>query len=560
MYLSPKTLKQSDLLGKRWEDEVRRMIAQRPDQNRDWNTLSGLENKRLYTPGDMGKTDFPADIGYPGQYPFLRGNFATGFRGKPWTIRMFSGMGSAKDTNAWWRMLLREGNAGLSAAFDYPTLMGFDSDSPRARGECGRCGVSIDALPDMLDLLEGIPLYLSSVSLTINPPATAIWAMYCAAAEQRGIPLSLLRGTIQNDMLKEFIAQKTLMCPIEPSLKLVCDIVEFGVRKVPFWNTISVSGYHIREAGADAVQELAFTICNGMEYIREIQTRTGLEIDAFARRLSFFFSSHIDFFEEIAKLRAARRIWAKLMRNRFGAREPQSWMMRFHVQTAGSSLTSTQIFNNIARTAIEALAAVIGGAQSLHTSSLTEVLCLPSDFTVQIALRTQQILAEETGVASTIDPLAGSFYLESLTDAIEQKVWEYIEKIDGMGGMKFAVMNGFPQGEIADAAYRSQQQIESGERIVVGVNKYDSSEAIAIPFPDFDEHIEIERIRSLRKLRKKRDGKAVKRHLGEIRNVCRKGGNVMPACIDAVKNLATLQEICDIYREEYGEYKDPAFY
>jgi methylmalonyl-CoA mutase N-terminal domain/subunit len=560
MYFALETLEQSRSLRQKWEDEVRRTVSKYPDQKDNWSTASGLEIKRLYTPEDIRDIDFKEETGYPGSFPFLRGNHPTGYRGKPWTIRMFSGMGTSRDTNAWWHMLLKEGNTGLSAAFDYPTLMGYDSDSPRARGECGRCGAIIDTIEDMEILLDNIPLDRSSIAFTINPPATVIWAMYCACAEKAGVRPSRLTGTIQNDMLKEFIAQKTLMCPIEPSLRLISDTVEFGVRKAPRWNTISISGYHIREAGSTAVQELAFTLCNAIEYISEISGRTGLEVDSFAPRLSFFFSVHIDFFEEIAKLRAARRIWARLMRDRFRAGNPRSWWMRFHTQTAGSSLTSEQFYNNITRTALEALAAVLGGAQSLHTSSLTEVLCLPSDFTVRIALRTQQIIAEETGVAGTIDPLAGSYFIESLTNEIERRAWEYIERIDRLGGMKQAILGGYPQGEIADAAYRFQKQIDSGERALVGVNKFVSPGQNTVPFPDFDEQVETDQVKRLKEVRRRRNNRAVAGNLAQIREACRKGANVMPACIEAVKNMATIQEICDIYREVFGEYRDPALY
>lgn len=560
MYFAFKTLEQSQRLRRRWEDEVRRTVSKRPDQKDNWSTVSGLDIRRLYTPEDIKDINFENEIGYPGHFPFLRGNHPTGYRGKPWTIRMFSGMGTARDTNNWWHMLLKQGNTGLSAAFDYPTLMGYDSDSPRARGECGRCGAIIDTIEDMAVLLDDIPLSESSIAFTINPPASVIWAMYCACAERAGIPLTRIRGTIQNDMLKEFIAQKTLMCPIDPSLKLISDTVEFGVKKAPRWNTISISGYHIREAGSTAVQELAFTLCNAIEYVNEIKKRTGLAVDTFAPRLSFFFSVHIDIFEEIAKLRAARRIWAKLMKNRFNARDTRSWWMRFHTQTAGSSLTSEQFYNNITRTALEALAAVLAGTQSLHTSSLTEVLCLPTDFTVQIALRTQQIILEETGVANTIDPLAGSYFIEGLTTEIEDRVWEYIEKIDRLGGMKEAILCGYPQGEIADSAYRFQTQVDSGERAFIGVNTYISSSQNTVPFPEFDEKVEVDQIKHLEEVRRHRDNRAVNRSLSEIKEACRKGDNIMPACIDAVKNMATLQEICDIYREVFGEYKDPALY
>jgi methylmalonyl-CoA mutase N-terminal domain/subunit len=396
--------------------------------------------------------------------------------------------------------------------------------------------------------------------MTINPPATALWAMYCAAADMRGIPLTKIGGTIQNDMLKEFIAQKTLMCPPEPSVKLISDTVEFGTKYVPRWNTISISGYHIREAGATAVQELAFTLRDGMEYVEDVMRRKGLAVDDFAPRLSFFFNSHIDFFEEIAKLRAARRIWAKAMRDRYKSKDERSWWMRFHTQTAGCSLTAQQPYNNVVRTATEALAAVLGGTQSLHTNSLDEVLCLPSDSAVQIALRTQQIIAEETGAANTIDPLAGSYFVEALTNEMEEKAWDYIHKIDEMGGMVAAIEKGFPQLEIADAAYAYQRQIDAGEKIMIGINKYLSDDVNPIPFLEIDDKVENEQIERLQGVRRRRDSKAVKRCLDDLKSACKKGDNVMPYCIEAVKNMVSVQEICDVYREVFGEYRDPGLY
>ena len=560
MYFSEQALSQSGVMKKKGEEDVLRGNGQVPDQKERWSTVSDLEIKRLYTPEDIKDTDFEQDIGYPGQYPYLRGNQATGYRGKYWTFRMFSGMGSAGDTNQRWHMLLKEGQTGLSTAFDFPTLMGYDSDSPKARGECGKCGVAIDTLEDFLRLVDGIPLDQVTTSMTINPPATVLWAMYCAAAEIKGVALNRIGGTIQNDMLKEFIAQKTFMCPPEPSVKLISDTVEFGTRYVPKWNTISISGYHIREAGSTAVQELAFTLRDGMEYVEDVINRKGLNVDEFAPRLSFFFNSHIDFFEEICKLRAARRIWAKVMRDRYKAKDPRSWWMRFHTQTAGCSLTAQQPYNNVVRTAVEALAAVLGGTQSLHTNSLDEVLCLPSEQAVQIALRTQQILAEETGVANTIDPLAGSYFIESLTNEMEAAAWDYIRKIDEMGGMVAAIEKGFPQLEIADAAYKYQRQIDAGEKVMIGINKYVSEEEPPIPLLEIDDKVESEQIERLNAVRRKRDGKAVRKSLGDIRNACKKGENVMPHCIEAVKNLASVQEICDVYREIYGEYRDPGLY
>ncbi|HPC04624.1 MAG TPA: methylmalonyl-CoA mutase family protein [Syntrophales bacterium] len=560
MYFAQELLDKSSEMRKKWEDEVRKTVSKWPDQKERWSTVSDLEIKRLYGPEDVKDMDFAKDIGYPGQFPYLRGNQVTGYRGKYWTFRMFSGMGSAKDTNERWHLLLKAGQTGLSTAFDFPTLMGYDTDSPKARGECGKCGVAIDTLEDFLVLVDGIPMDQITTSMTINPPATALWAMYCAAAQMKGVPLTKIGGTIQNDMLKEFIAQKTLMCPPEPSVKLISDTVEFGTKFVPRWNTISISGYHIREAGSTAVQELAFTIRDGVEYVDDVIKRKGLPVDEFAPRLSFFFNSHIDFFEEICKLRAARRLWAKLMRDRFGAKDPRSWWMRFHTQTAGCSLTAQQPYNNVVRTATEALAAVLGGTQSLHTNSLDEVWCLPSDHAVQIALRTQQLIAEETGAANTVDPLAGSYFVEALTNEMEEQAWDYIYKIDEMGGMVAAIEKGFPQLEISDAAYKFQQQIDSCEKIMIGVNKYVSDDKGEIPFLEIDDAVETQQIERLNAVRRKRDGKAVKKSLADLKAACKKGENVMPYCIEAVKSLASVQEICDVYRDVYGEYRDPGLY
>jgi methylmalonyl-CoA mutase, N-terminal domain len=560
VYFSKEMLEASLKLTKKWEEEVKKALKNNSDQKEHFTTVSDMEINRLYTPEDIKNINFADDIGSPGEYPYLRGNQVTGYRGRYWTFRMFSGMGSAQDTNHRWHMLLREGQTGLSTAFDFPTLMGYDSDSPKALGEVGKCGVAIDTLEDFLALMEGIPLDEVTTSMTINPPATALWAMYCAAAEVKGVPLAKISGTIQNDMLKEFIAQKTFMCPPEPSVKLISDTVEFGTKFVPRWNTISISGYHIREAGSTAVQELAFTLRDGIEYVEDVVRRKKLSVDEFAPRLSFFFNSHIDFFEEICKMRAARRMWAKIMRDRFKAKNPRSLWMRFHTQTAGCSLAAQQPYNNVVRTTVEGLAAVLGGTQSLHTNSLDEVYCLPSEHAAEIALRTQQILAEETGIANTIDPLAGSYFIETLTNKIEKEAWEYIEKIDAMGGMITAIEKGFPQMEIADAAYKFQGQLESGKKIMVGVNKYSTNNQHSIPLVEIDEKIGEEQIKRIKDVRRKRDNRATKKSLNDIKNACKKGENVMPYCIEAVKNLATLQEICDVYREVYGEYRDPGLY
>jgi methylmalonyl-CoA mutase N-terminal domain/subunit len=560
VYFSKEMLEASSTLTKKWEEEVKKALTNNHDQKERFTTVSDMEIKRLYAPEDIKDVDFEKDIGVPGEYPYLRGNQVTGYRGRYWTFRMFSGMGSAQDTNRRWHMLLREGQTGLSTAFDFPTLMGYDSDSPKSLGEVGKCGVAIDTLEDFLALLEGIPLDKVTTSMTINPPATVLWAMYCAAAQIKGAPLAKIGGTIQNDMLKEFIAQKTFMCPPEPSVKLISDTVEFGAKHVPNWNTISISGYHIREAGSTAVQELAFTLRDGIEYVEDVISRKKLPVDEFAPRLSFFFNSHIDFFEEICKMRAARRMWAKIMRERFKAKDPRSLWLRFHTQTAGCSLTAQQPYNNVVRTTVQALAAVLGGTQSLHTNSLDEVLCLPSEHAVEIALRTQQILAEETGVANTIDPLAGSYFIESLTNEMEEKAWEYIHRIDEMGGMIAAIEKGFPQMEISEAAYRFQRQLDAGEKIMIGVNKYSTDSTHPIPLVDIDEKVGEEQIKRLKDVRRRRDNLAAKKSLDNIKNACKKGENVMPYCIEAVKNLVTLQEICDVYREVYGEYKDPGLY
>jgi methylmalonyl-CoA mutase N-terminal domain/subunit len=560
VYFSKEMQEASLKLTKKWEEEVKKALKTNPDQKERFSTVSDTPIKRLYTPENIKDINFTRDIGVPGEFPYLRGNQVTGYRGRYWTFRMFSGMGSAQDTNRRWHMLLREGQTGLSTAFDFPTLMGYDSDSPKALGEVGKCGVAIDTMEDFLALMEGIPLGEVTTSMTINPPATVLWAMYCVAAEIRGVPLTKIGGTIQNDMLKEFIAQKTFMCPPEPSVKLISDTVEFGAKYVPRWNTISISGYHIREAGSTAVQELAFTIRDGIEYVEDVVRRKRLSVDDFAPRLSFFFNSHIDFFEEICKLRAARRMWAKIMRDRFHAKNPRSLWLRFHTQTAGCSLAAQQPYNNVVRTTVEGLAAVLGGTQSLHTNSLDEVFCLPSEHAAEIALRTQQILAEETGVANTIDPLAGSYFIETMTNEIEEAAWDYIHKIDDMGGMIAAIEKGFPQMEIAESAYKFQRQLETSEKIMVGVNKYASNNQHSIPLVEIDEKIGEGQIKKLKDVRRKRDSRAAKKFLDNIKNACKKGENVMPHCIDAVKNLATLQEICDIYREVYGEYRDPGLY
>jgi len=554
-----KTLNQVRQAMEKWLEEVKQTTSGLSKAKR-FSTISDLAIKPVYTPEDIADLDFDASLGYPGIYPFTRGCQATGYRGRIWTFRMFSGFGSAEDTNKRWHQLLKEGETGLSTAFDYPTLMGYDSSSPKATAEVGKCGVAIDTLADLEVLTRSIPLDKVTTSMTINPPASILWAMYLATAEKQGVGWDKVGGTIQNDMLKEFIAQKTFMCPPEPSVRLISDTIEFGTKHVPRWNTISISGYHIREAGSTAIQELAFTLADGIAYVQDVIGRKKLDVDDFAPRLSFFFNSHMDFFEEIAKFRAARRMWARIMRDRFKAKNPRSWWMRFHTQTAGCSLAAQQPFNNIVRTATEALAAVLGGTQSLHTNSLDEVLALPSDFAVNIALRTQQILAEETGVINTIDPLAGSYFVEALTNEIEEKAWEYIEKIDKMGGMLAAIDKGFPQTEIANAAYTFQKQMDKVEKVMVGVNKYVTEEETPIELLKIDEKVEAGQIDRLKEIKRVRDNRKVAERLDSLRVACKSDQNVMPYVIEAVKEYATEQEICDVYREVFGEYRDPGFY
>lgn len=524
-----------------------------------FTTVSGHEIRPLYTPLDISHHDYLEKIGFPGQYPYTRGIQPNMYRGRLWTMRMFAGMGTAEETNERFRYLLSQGQTGLSVAFDMPTLMGRDSDDPLSRGEVGKCGVAVDTLADMEIIFKDIPLDKVTTSMTINPPASILLAMYIAVAEKQGVRKDQIGGTIQNDMLKEFIAQKTFMLPLRPSMRIIVDTVEYCTREVPKWNTISISGYHIREAGATAVQELAFTLADGIGYVEACLER-GLKVDEFAPRFSFFFDSHIDFFEEIAKFRAARRMWAKIMKERFGAKDPRSWMLRFHTQTAGCSLTAQQPYNNVIRTTLEALAAVLGGTQSLHTNSLDEVLALPSQEAATIALRTQQIIAEESGVANTIDPLAGSYFVEALTDEMEEKAWEYIRKIDELGGIVRAIELGYPQKEIADAAYTYQREVDSGKRVIVGVNKYVTEDELPVEILKIDEARERAQIDRLREIKRTRDNSKVRKCLDELRRASEENRNLLPYILDAVKAYATLQEICDVWREVFGEYRDPGYF
>jgi len=543
---------------KRWAEDLSKTLLAVPKRRSRFSTISDMEVKALYTPRDIEDIDYPRDISFPGVYPFIRGVQPSMYRGKTWTVRMFSGLGGPEETNRRFHYLLEHGETGLSIAFHYPTLMGYDSDSPMARGEIGKCGVAVDTLKDMEILLDGIPLDTVTTSMTINPPASVLLAMYIVVAEKQGVRKKQIGGTIQNDMLKEFIAQKTFMLPPKPSMRLIVDTIEYCSKEVPRWNTISISGYHIREAGATAVQELAFTLADGIAYVEAARER-GLDVDDFAPRLSFFFDSHIDFFEEIAKFRAARRIWARIMKERFRAKNARSMMLRFHTQTAGCSLSAQQPYNNVVRTAYEALAAVLGGTQSLHTNSLDEVYAIPTEEAATIALRTQQILAEETGVANTIDPLAGSYFVEALTNRIEKDALEYIQKIDDMGGMISAIEKGYPQSEIAEAAYQFQKLVDEGKKVIVGLNKY-VTDHLPITIWKMDPEIERRQLERLREVKEMRNGQKVKKHLEKLRRAAEGEDNLMPFIIDAVREYATLQEICDVFREVFGTYTDPGMF
>jgi methylmalonyl-CoA mutase N-terminal domain/subunit len=525
------------------------------ERQRRFVTTSGRPIQRLYDPTDIAAADYERDVGWPGEYPFTRGVHSTGYRGRLWTMRMFAGFGSVEETNARLKYLLEQGQTGLSIALDLPTLYGYDADAPQAAGEFGKCGVCVSSLADMEILLDGLPLDEITTSMTINSPAAVIWAMYIAAAEKQGTPRQRLGGTIQNDILKEFIAQKEFIFPPGPSMRLVTDTIEFGTRELPLWNTISISGYHIREAGSTAAQELAFTLADGLEYARWGLER-GLDIDEFAPRLSFFFNCHNDFFEEVAKFRAARRIWAREMKERFGARSPRSWWMRFHTQTAGCSLTAQQPELNLVRTAIQALAAVMGGTQSLHTNSWDEALALPSEKAARLALRTQQIIAHESGAANTIDPLGGSFFVESLTNQMEEECYSYFRQIEDLGGVIPAIEAGFFQREIAEASYRYQREIETKDRISVGVNEYVMDEPIEIPILEMDPEGEQRERERLARLRRERDSALASRSLNALREACQGSDNLMPYIIDAVNAYCTLGEICDVMREVFGEYQE----
>ena len=539
---------------RKWSDNLEPKLAKRPERKAHFVNTSGIPIKRVYTPLEIADFDYMRELGLPGEYPFTRGVQDTMYRGRLWTMRQYAGFGTAEDTNRRYRFLLEQGQTGLSVAFDLPTQIGYDSDHPLAQGEVGKVGVAIDSLRDMEILFDQIPLKKVSTSMTINAPAAVLLAMYIAVAEKQDVLPKELRGTIQNDILKEYSARGTYIFPPKPSMRIITDIFSFCSREIPQWNTISISGYHIREAGSTAVQELAFTFADGIAYV-EAAISAGLDVDEFAPRLSFFFNAHLDFLEEIAKFRAARRLWAKIMRDRFKAKDPRSMMMRFHTQTAGCTLAAQQPKNNIVRVAFQALSAVLGGTQSLHTNSMDEAFCLPSEEAVQIALRTQQLIAYESGVTDTVDPLGGSYYIEELTREIFDGAQDYIDKIDELGGAASAIEKGFIQREIQESAYRYQREIEKGERVVVGVNKFQVAEEPLRDLLRVDPAVRISQIEELKTLKSERGNGRVKGILGELRKAAQGNDNLMPVILDAVRAYATLGEICEALRDVFGEYE-----
>ena len=543
-----------------WEAAKAKSEAAAPPWKNDWTTVSGMSVPQLVTPEQVADLDPVTDIGVPGEFPYVRGVHPTGYRGKLWTMRQFAGFGSAADTNERFKFLLASGQTGLSVAFDLPTLYGYDSDHPMATGEVGKCGVAIDSLADMEALFAGIPLGEVTTSMTINSTAPILFAMYLAVAEKQGVDIARqVSGTLQNDILKEYIAQKEYIFPPRPSMRLITDQFAFAAEQVPRWNTISISGYHIREAGSTALQELAFTLRDGMEYV-EYGVRAGLDVDAFAPRLSFFFNSHNDFFEEIAKFRAARKIWATVMRERYGAKNPRSWMCRFHTQTAGCSLTAQQPVNNVVRTAVQALAAVLGGTQSLHTNSLDETLALPTEETARIALRTQQILAHESGVIHTVDPLGGSWFVEEMTQRMVDGSFEYFRRIDELGGMVEAIEAGFPQRELMDAAFAYQQAVERGDKIIVGVNAFRVDDEKPTEILYIDEAVGDRQIADVAALRERRDAGAAARTLDALKRGAAGDANTMPLILDCVKAYCTVGEISDAFRDVFGTWEEPAVF
>jgi methylmalonyl-CoA mutase, N-terminal domain len=544
---------------KAWEEgTLKRTLDKMPEAREEFTTVSLRPIERLYTPNDIADLDYERDLSFPGEFPYTRGIHATGYRGKTWTMRQFAGFGSPEDTNQRFKYLLSQGQTGLSVAFDLPTLMGYDADSPYSLGEVGKCGVAISSLEDMETLFAGIPLDKVTTSMTINAPASVIFAMFLVTAEKQGADLKKVSGTLQNDILKEYIAQKEWIYPPRPAMRLVTDTFGYCVEHLPKFNPISISGYHIREAGATAAQELAFTLRDGFEYV-QFGVDAGLDVDDFAPRLSFFFNAHNDFFEEIAKYRAARRIWARVMRDRFGAKNERSLMLRFHSQTAGCTLTAQQPYNNVVRVAIQALAAVLGGTQSLHTNSLDETLALPSEQAATIALRTQQIIASETGVTNTIDPLGGSYFVEKLTNDIEAEAMDYMARIDAMGGMVEAIELGYPQKELQESSYEFQKVVDSRDKIIVGVNDFVQKETQEVPLLLIDENVEKAQRDRLAALHARRDNAAVEKALAALVEGAKGTANTMPLIIDAVRVYATLGEICDCLRPVFGEYREPAF-
>ncbi len=548
-------LKEIALAKEEWEKgQVAKTLAKFKERKEEFATTSGIPVERLYTPVENQDFDYVRDLGMPGQYPYTRGVQPTMYRGRFWTMRQYAGFATAEDSNKRYRYLLDQGQTGLSVAFDLPTQIGYDSDAEIAQGEIGKVGVAIDSLQDMEVLFDQIPLDKVSTSMTINAPASVLLAMYIAVAEKQGVTVDKLQGTIQNDILKEYAARGTYIYPPGPSMRLITNIFEFCSKNVPNWNTISISGYHIREAGSTAAQEVAFTLADGIAYV-DAAIKAGLDVDGFAGRLSFFFNSHNDLLEEVAKFRAARRMWAKIMRERFGAKNPRSWMLRFHTQTGGSTLTAQQPENNIVRVAIQTLAAVLGGTQSLHTNSKDEALALPSEESVRIALRTQQIVAYESGVCDTVDPLAGSYYVESLTNEIEKKAMEYIEKIDTMGGATKAIEQGYIQKEIADSSYAYQKEVEANERIVVGMNKFQVEEKPIEGLLRVDPSVGEAQVKKLKALKESRDNLAVKTKLSTLREAAKTDANLMPFILDAIRVYASEGEVCDVLREIFGEYR-----
>jgi methylmalonyl-CoA mutase N-terminal domain/subunit len=550
----PEKVEETGKQAKNWNEKVEKNVAKNPERKKVFQTTSGIPVQRIFAPQDVAGLDYPRDLSFPGEFPYTRGVQPTMYRGRFWTMRQYAGFGTAEDTNRRYRYLLEHGQTGLSVAFDLPTQIGYDSDHSLAQGEVGKVGVAIDSVKDMEILFDQIPLDRVSTSMTINAPASILLAMYIAVGEKQGVAAAKLNGTIQNDILKEYSSRGTYIFPPQPSMRIITNTFEYCTREVPNWNTISISGYHMREAGCTAVQEVAFTLANGISYVGAA-IKAGLDVDEFGPRLSFFFNAHLDFLEEVAKYRAARRLWAKIMRDRFKAKNPRSWMLRFHTQTAGCTLTAQQPYNNIVRVAWQALAAVLGGTQSLHTNSMDEALALPTEQSVQVALRTQQLIAHESGSADTADPLGGSFYIEKLTDEIEKRAGEYIEKIDLMGGSVAAVEKGYIQQEIQEAAFRYQKEIETGDRVIVGVNRFQTKEPPPQGLLKVDPKVREVQMKRLAELKASRNSQGVKTSLEELKKVARGDGNLMVPILNCVRAYCTLGEICDALRSVFGEYE-----